>query len=150
MAKKILKHKQPSAITSALEYKKSVNDADLKSNFKISLQYLDTTQKYGSAFPDWQKCGLLSSMLDTLKGYCCKPLLEQVDGDKFSIYGNFPPAEKTKFEYPQNVPEDANWARIHITGSAVVAGHIVGDTFYIVFLDKTHKFWMTKKQRGEK
>ena len=32
-----------------------------------------------------------------------------------------------------------------ITGAAIIAGHIVTDTFYIVFLDKTHKFWLTKR-----
>lgn len=73
------------------------------------------------------------------------PLLEQVDNNKFSIYGDFPPKHKTLFDCPAFVPEDANWARIHITGAAVVAGHIVQDTFYVVFLDKSHKFWLTKR-----
>ena len=144
---KFRKDKQKSAIQQALDKKKSnsVNDPDFTSNFKLSFQYLDTTQKFGSTFRDWQSCGLLSSMLETLKGFCYKPLFGQVDGDKFAIYGDFPPTDKTMFDCPQSVPEDANWARIHITGAAVIAGHIVGDTFYVVFLDKTHKFWMTKK-----
>lgn len=144
---KFQKSRPASAIKQALEDKKtlSVKDDNLKSNFKISLQYLDTTQKYGSGFKDWQRSGLLANMLDTLCGFCHKPLIEQVDGTKFTIYGDFPPQERTMFEYPKNVPSDANWARIHITGKAVVIGHIVGDTFYIVFLDKTHKFWLTKR-----
>lgn len=129
--------------------KASVNDNERTSNFKLSFQYLDTTQKYGSGFKDWQKAGLLSKALETLQGYCCSPLLKQVDGDKFSIYGAFPASINTMFDYPQNVPEDANWARIHITGPCVVVGHIVNDTFYVVFLDKTHKFWLTKKRRKE-
>jgi hypothetical protein len=152
MPKSFQKKNKESFIDSVLKEKKSksVNCHDMTSNFKLSLQYLDTTQKYGSAFKDWQNCGLLSFMLETMRGYCCRPLIEQVDGDKFTIYGGFPPDDKTMFSYPKNVPEDANWARIHINGGAVVAGHVVGDTFYVVFLDKTHKFWMTKKQRGEK
>ncbi len=51
------------------------------------------------------------------------------------------------YEYPKNVPEDAHWARIHVNGPAVIVGHIVNDTFYVVFLDKTHKFWLTEKDR---
>jgi hypothetical protein len=51
------------------------------------------------------------------------------------------------YEYPKNVPEDAHWARIHVNGPAVIIGHIVNDTFYVVFLDKTHKFWLTEKDR---
>lgn len=129
--------------------KQSVNDASRTSNFKISFQYLDTTQKYGSSLKDWQRVGLLSYAMETLCGYCRSPLLGQVDGDKFAIYGSFPPEGKTKFEYPPHVPEDANWARIHVNGPAVIVGHIVRDTFYVVFLDKTHKFWLTKRETGK-
>ena len=129
--------------------KSSVNDDDRLSNFKLSFQYLDTTQKYGSSFKDWQKAGLLSKALETLQGYCCLPLCQQIDGEKFTIYGAFPAAKDTMFEYPKNVPEDAKWARIHVTGPCVIVGHIVNDTFYVVFLDKTHKFWLTKKSRKE-
>ena len=129
--------------------KSSVKDADRNANFKLSFQYLDTSQKYASSFKDWQKVGLLSHAMETLCGYCCSPLMKQVDGDKFTIYGSFPPKEKTKFEYPKHVPEDANWARIHINGSSVIIGHIVNDTFYVVFLDKTHKFWLTKRETGK-
>lgn len=128
---------------------RSVNEAGRNANFKLSFQYLDTAQKFASSFKDWQKAGLLSHAMETLYGYCCSPLMTQVDGDKFAIYGSFPPKEKTMFEYPKHVPEDANWARIHINGPSVIVGHIVNDTFYVVFLDKTHKFWLTKRETGK-
>lgn len=129
--------------------KASVNDDGRTANFKVSFQYLDTTQKYGSSFKDWQKCGLLSKAMDVLQGYCCSPLRLQIDGTKFAVYDSFPPEGKTEFEYPKNVPEDAHWARIHVNGPAVIVGHIVKDTFYVVFLDKTHKFFLTKKVTGK-
>lgn len=144
MSKKFQKKHTQSSISEALQSKKKSTNTSFE-NFKVSFQYIDTNQKYGSGFKDWQNVGLLSKMLEVFQGYCCRPLLEQVDGSKFTIYGDFPPKEKTYFEHPPNVPEDANWARIHVTGSAVVAGHIVYDTFYVVFLDKTHKFWLTKR-----
>ena len=109
--------------------KPSVNDENKISNFKISLPYLDTTQKFGSSFKDWQNSGLLSFALETLQGYCCSPLWEQLDGDKFTTYKSFPSNDKTLFKYPKNVPEDAQWARIHINGLSVIVGHIVKDTF---------------------
>lgn len=118
-----------------------------KDNFKVSFQYLDTSQKFGSSFKDWQSCGLLSLMMEKIAGYCQKPLIEQCDGDTFTIYGDFPPYGYTLYKCPKNVPEDANWARMHINGSAIVIGHIVENTFYVVFLDKTHKFYLTKKDR---
>lgn len=141
------KNKKQSIITQVLQYKKTKANTHFE-NFKVSFQYVDSSQKYASSYRDWQKEGLLSKMLELLQGYCCRPLLEQIDGDKFSKYQGFPPKDKTLFEFPLHVPEDADWARIHITGPAVIIGHIVRDTFYVIFLDKTHKFWLTKKVTG--
>lgn len=143
---KIIK-KRGASILKEIEKPRSVNDVERTANFKLSFQDLDTSQKYGSGFRDWQKVGLLSLAMDTLRGFCCSPLRVQVDGDKFAIYNSFPSENTTMFEYPKNVPEDAHWARIHVNGPAVIVGHIVNDTFYVVFLDKTHKFWLTEKDR---
>ena len=146
---KFSKEKQPSVIKEVLANKKTIEGADT-SNFKVSFQYIDTSQKFASSFKDWQKEGLLSKMMETLSGYCSRPLIDQVDKVKFTIYGDFPPQDLTMFECPNHVPEDAKWGRIHITGPAVIVGHIIKETFYVVFLDKTHKFFLTKKARGEK
>lgn len=140
---------KPSERSSIKVDRGSVSDEKNTHNFKLSLAYFDPEPPYASSFRDWQKVGLLSHALETLQGYCKRPLREQIDGDKFTIYTSFPSAEKTKFEYPKHVPEDAHWARIHVNGPAVLVGHIVGDTFYLVFLDKTHKFWLTKRVTGK-
>ena len=129
--------------------KPSVKDTSRTCNFKLSFQYLDTTQKFGSTFKDWQNDGLLSKAMETLQGYCCSPLRQSIDGDKFTIYEKYPSKDKTDFLYPQNVPEDAQWARIHVNGKSVIVGHVVNDTFYVVFLDKTHHFYLTKRQTGK-
>ncbi len=118
---------------------------DIDENFNISFQYLDTTQKYGSSFKDWQKCGWLSKMLETLHSYCGKPLKTQFSEYKFKAYDGFPQKDKTEFKCPPNIPEDAHWARIHILNKAVVVGHYVRNTFYVVFLDKNHKFYKSEK-----
>jgi len=149
MASTFRKDKQPSIISQTLANKKSILTTDTD-NFKVSFQYLDPSQRFGSTYRDWQRDGLLSKALEVLQGYCCSPLLSQVDGDKFTIYGDFPPPAKTKFNPPANIPDDANWARIHVTGVAILAGHILRDTFYIVFLDKTHSFYLTKRARPKK
>ena len=128
--------------------KPSVNDEELTSNFKVSFQYFDSSQKHASSFRDWQNASLLSHALDVLAGMCKKPLASQYDGDKFALYGDFPPKDKTKFEVPEHVPEDAHWARIHVNGRSVIVGHVVRDTFYVVFLDKFHSFYLTKRARG--
>lgn len=145
---KINKDKTKSIIAQALDNKKTKSNTHF-GNFKVSFQYVDSSQKYASSFRDWQKNGLLSKMLELLQGYCCRPLQEQIDGDKFTKYGNFPDDASTLFKFPKHVPEDADWARIHITGPVVIVGHLVGDTFYVVFLDKTHKFWLTKRVKNK-
>jgi hypothetical protein len=115
-------------------------------NFTVSFEDFDDSQKSASGFRDWQKIGLLSTMLEVLKGYCCSPLLSSLDGNKFTIYGDFPPASKTKFEKPNHVSPDAEWGRIHINNKPVIAGHIVNNTFYVVFLDKYHHFYISEKK----
>ncbi|MBR5691357.1 MAG: hypothetical protein IKX46_05325 [Verrucomicrobia bacterium] len=84
-------------------------------------------------------------MLETLAGFCKRPLQEQFDGYKFKAYDSFPPKEKTMFERPKNIPLDAHWARVHILNKAVVVGHYYKNIFYVVFLDKEHKFWLSEK-----
>lgn len=133
----------PNVSQSLLEKKTKANTNF--GNFKVSFQYFDSAPKHSSAFADWEKYGLLSHTLNVLKGYCCSPLRQQIDGKKFTRYGDFPPPNKTKFEYPSHVPEDAEWGRIHINGRSVIIGHIIDDTFYIVFFDKFHAFWLTKR-----
>jgi hypothetical protein len=139
------KTKQKSVIKEVLDKKKRVEENNANVNFGVSFEHYDPSQKYGSSFKDWQAVGLLSKMMDVLQGYCCSPLLTQIDGKKFGIYGDFPPADKTEYTHPQKVPQDAKWAKLHINGPAVLIGHVISNTFYIVFLDKTHKFYLTKK-----
>lgn len=141
------KQSKKTEIRKAIEKKKQERVESY--NFRVSFQYLDHSQKPACSFKDWQKVGLLSHALEVLTGYCKRPLMEQVDGIKFALYGDFPPPEKTKFRKPEHVPEDAHWGRIHINGKSIIAGYVVHHTFYVVFLDKHHHFYLTKKQRGE-
>lgn len=136
-------------IPSIVRQNRSVHDEDLVRNMKFSFQYFDSSQKFASSYRDWQNSGLLSFAMETFTGMSKSPLLSQIDGDKFTIYGSFPPYDKTKFDFPKHIPDDANWARIHINGRAVVIGHVVNDTFYVVFLDKSHKFYLTKRETGK-
>ena len=142
------KHKQESFIQKVLKEKKerSVNDPERLGNFQISLQYYNDDQPSEHTLLTWQNEGLLADALDVLKGYCQRPLREQIDGDKFALYEGFPSKDKTDFTFPQNVPDDAHWARIHVKGKPVIIGHVVGNTFFIVFFDKDHRFWLTRRE----
>jgi hypothetical protein len=110
--------------------------------FLLSLKDLDREQ--GQQLVDWEEEKILARALDAIRGYCCSPLVSQMNTDKFTCYGNFPHDSVTEFRHPAHVPEDALWARIHITGKQCVVGHIVRNVFYIVFLDKDHGFYKSK------
>jgi len=110
-------------------------------NFRVSFEYLDVTQ--GQSFKEWEEDKILSKMNSTLLEYCKNPIHKQF-GDKFKEYGEFP--KKSGFKYPKNVDEDVIWSALHITGKNVLGGFISGNTFFVVFLDKEHKFWITEKK----
>lgn len=109
--------------------------------FAISFQYLDRNQ--GQTFEEWEKEGLLLNLLNTIRDYCQKTMQEN-KGPSFKEYGNFPP--KTEFRHPKHVPKDASWASLHLAGKPCLGGHIYENIFYVVFLDKEHKFWVCNKK----
>lgn len=144
----IKKHQQKSVIQEVLDRKK-IKESGL-GNFMVSFADYDSSQEAASSFSDWERMGLLAHSLDVFKGYCCSTLESQINTEKFTRYGDFPPSNRTKFIHPKHVTEDADWARIHINGKSIIAGHVVRNVFYVVFLDSEHNFYMTKNAAGEK
>jgi hypothetical protein len=118
-------------------------EQNLNEDFLISFKYLDRTQ--GQTLEQWEQDNILARAIDKLRHYCCDTLNSQC-GDKFTVYGDFPPKKKTDFSIPKHVPEDAKWARIHITGKQIIAGYVNRNVFNVVFLDKEHKFYKSQKK----
>ncbi|MEM1000503.1 MAG: hypothetical protein AAGN35_25850 [Bacteroidota bacterium] len=119
----------------------SVHD---KSNLmSFTFRHLDENQ--GDTIQDWQDKGVLGEAMLTLKDYSSRTIPESL-GRKFKIYGGFPPANKTEYKHPTHVPPDAKWASMHVNGRVCLGGHVVGSTFYIVFLDPRHRFWVCEKK----
>ncbi|UAM97949.1 hypothetical protein K8354_16930 [Polaribacter litorisediminis] len=139
MAKIIKPHERVSIIKQTISKKKSQQDLKKEGYLTLSFRHLDKTQ--GNSLYEWEQSIQLAHTIEVLAGYCNDTVLNQTDGKKFTIYGNFPPPEKTDFFFPKHIPEDAEWARIHINGLQCVIGHIIHNVFYIVFLDGLHKFW---------
>ena len=124
--------------------RKTVLDQNHEEDFLVSFRYLDPTQ--GQTLCEWEQAGILARGIDVLKNYCCAPLNNQIDGDRFAKYDDFPPKDKTDFIHPKHVPEDASWARIHVNGTQVIAGFVNRNIFNVVFLDREHRFWITEKK----
>ena len=110
-------------------------------NFRFSFEYLDRSQ--GQTFADWEKEKLLVKMLETLSCYCKETIIAK-QGNSFKEYGEFP--SKSGFKHPKHIDKDVNWCALHITGKVVLGGFIQGNTFFVVFLDKNHQFWISEKK----
>lgn len=107
----------------------------------------DATQKVGQSFENWQEDETLAVLLERFRQLSQKTLLEAQADETVKIYGKFP--RNSDFVYPKYIAPDVQWAVIKkITGQKTrVVGYVIDNVFYVVFLDKNHKFWPTKKQR---
>jgi hypothetical protein len=99
----------------------------------------------GQSYDKWQEDKLLACMLQKFGHICGLNIVEAQQQKVLKIYGYFP--AKTDFKAPQNITGDVNWAVImNIKGQkARVAGHIINNIFYVVFLDQEHRFTLLKK-----
>lgn len=125
--------------------KPSIKDEEQNGHMVISFKHLDRNQ--GQTFDCWEQKQILADALETLSGYCHDTLQKQCCTDSFKPYSSFPPPGKTDFKFPEHVPPDAQWASMHIKGKQCLAGHIFKNIFYVVFLDKDHRFWIRDLQR---
>jgi hypothetical protein len=100
----------------------------------------------GQSFDEWQEEGLLSNMVQKFRHICGLNIIEAQQQKVLKIYNEFP--EKSDFKHPQYISEGVKWAVImDIKGQkGRVAGHIIDNTFYVVFLDKEHRFYITEKK----
>ncbi|ACV64602.1 hypothetical protein Dtox_3909 [Desulfofarcimen acetoxidans DSM 771] len=143
MAKIPKTKKQRSLFTGLSNNNKAKQDEqDSNSMFLFSLKDLDREQ--GQSLIEWEKEGILARAFELIRNYCCSTLTSQSNTDKFTVYGDFPPKNVTEFFHPKHIPDDALWARIHITGKQCIIGHVVRNVFYVVFLDKDHEFYKSK------
>lgn len=99
----------------------------------------------GQSIEEWKEEGLLAKLLLRMKyvGQHSVHTVRQKQYIKEYHKVDFPP--DSAFTPPKHVI-NVTWAVMHITPTSkeVVVGYIEDDVFYIVFLDKDHKFWSSK------
>lgn len=108
----------------------------------FSFAHLDQSQ--GQTLEEWEAAQKLSQMLTRFRHHGIKRISECFHPDTFKAYKQFPP--RSDFKHPGSVPPDARWASMHLSGKVCVAGHIVQNIFFVVFLDQDHRFWITEKR----
>jgi len=163
MAKKA-NSKKASFLASIPKISLNTTDNNLAQRSKFNFSYFVNDDKAGQDFNDWTKDELVK-LLDKLKEYSKFPLnhWKTQNVGKYSVfanYGAFP--INTDFTEPQHIPLEVEWSRIHLENKPRLIGFVVPDsyhdevqdnskfrfdknTFYVVFLDKEHKFYKTKK-----
>ena len=99
----------------------------------------------GQTIEEWSKLGLLKPLILRIKNLGQHPSLTVRQNKWIKEYHkvDFPP--ESEFKEPKHIT-GVTWAVMHITDNSkeVVAGYIEDEVFYIIFLDKDHKFWPSK------
>lgn len=138
------------------------NSLTIKCKFNFS--YFDVQNGISQGFQDWTHEELVK-LLEKLRNYSEFSLTHwrsQKVGNYpvFVVYEQFP--TNTDFAKPKHIPHQALWARFHLENKVRVIGFVIPDeyadkahqktaqrfdtnTFYIVYLDKEHKFYKTEK-----
>lgn len=151
----------------------NLKNSGIATRCKFNFSYFDASQEAGQDFSDWNNnagSATLLSLLSKVKEYTKQPLSywrEQRAGagglKVLSYYESFP--QKTEFKHPKHVPHDAVWGRFRLGNKIRLVGFVVpeklhdatqydnkgnsyrfdSNTFYVVFLDENHKFYLTEK-----
>ena len=135
--------------------------SDLTIRSQVNFSYFEHTQTAGQNFSDLSKAEL-DKLLNALHEFSRKSLdYWENQGTRFVIYDKFPLV--TEFKHPKHVPHQACWGRFRLGSKFRLVGFRVPaslhgiphdktkelydkNTFYIVFIDKYHLFWKTKKR----
>ncbi|MCF6334417.1 MAG: hypothetical protein L3J12_01585 [Spirochaetales bacterium] len=133
---------------------------DMAKRCKFNFSYFDNSQAAGQDFNDWTKEQIVK-LLGKLKEYSRESIDHWTNTKigsgkhKYNVleeYGSFP--RTSDFIHPKHVPHQASWARFRIDQSVRLIGFRIPEeyknkfdrnTFYIVFLDKDHRFYKTSR-----
>lgn len=108
----------------------------------FSLKDFDINQ--GQKFEEWETEKILSNMLTRLREISVYTIEEAIAKQIIKIYDCFP--DQSDFNHPRHISAGVKWASIRIKGKERIIGYVEDNIFFIVFLDKDHRFWITEKK----
>lgn len=164
--KKFENRKKVSFLESIPQTSIDSNEDRLTLKCKFNFAYFNNAQEAGQHFSDWTG-EELSKLLDKLKDFSRETLQHwtrqpigsgRYRSNVLEVYDSFP--TNSDFVHPKDVPHQAKWARFRLEQSVRLIGFVIPDeyhdkahegtgirfdrnTFYIVFLDKNHRFYIT-------
>jgi hypothetical protein len=130
-------------------YKRELKGIETKVGRKeplIVLSFKDFDRNQGQSFEDWEQDSLLSLAVNRLREICQLTVGQATAQQIIKPYTKvgFPP--ESAFTHPKHILPDVTWCTIHIQGKECVIGYFEDNIFHVVFLDKNHEFWITKKK----
>ncbi len=134
---------------SAASYKREVKNTELRQGRKeplIVLSLKDFDRNQGQSFKDWEIDELLALAISKLHEVCQLTVGQATAQQIIKPYTKvgFPPT--SGFVHPKHILPDVIWCSMHIQGKECVIGYFEENIFYLVFLDKEHEFWISKKR----
>ena len=140
--------------------KTEIESCGLMKFMKFNFKFFDSAQEHGSSFDDLS-VEEAKKLLKKLVSFSGKSLnewsTENAGGNGLTVYsryGDFP--KSSDFKHPTHVPHDAMWGRFRLGNKYRLVGFVITDilnnickdgfcyeknTFYVVFIDKEHKFY---------
>ena len=122
-----------------------------KDNFySISFKYFkDTDIDPAQSINTWKAEDRILVMLLALKDISYNNTTI-VQTTRLTLYGEYPSKDKNEFPMPADLPSDIKWGTIQNIGGqkARIAGFLKDSIFYLVYLDKNHRFWITKPKNS--
>ncbi|ENX68701.1 hypothetical protein F884_00635 [Acinetobacter sp. CIP 102143] len=125
------------------DMKTTANDNFINISFKY---FKDTDKSPAQSISTWSNEDRILDMMLALKYITSENITKVQSTEKLSLYKKFPPKDKNDFSCPDGLQEDLNWGTIQNIGGqkSRIAGFLKGTTFYLVYLDRDHRFWITK------
>ncbi len=134
---------------STASYKREVKNIELRQGRKeplIVLSFKDFDRNQGQSFKEWEIEELLALAVSKLQEVCHLTVGQATAQQIIKPYTKvgFPP--NSDFTHPRHISPDVTWCSMHIQGKECVIGYFEDNIFNVVFLDKEHQFWITKKK----
>jgi hypothetical protein len=130
-------------------YKRNLKQIETKQGKKdplIVLSFKNFDINQGQSFGEWEAEQLLSVAINKLRALCQYTIPQATNAGMLKIYTKVPFPPESGFEHPKHIPPDIDWCSMHIGNKPCVIGYFEDNIFHIVFLDKEHEFWISKKK----
>lgn len=99
----------------------------------------------GQTFEEWESEKRLSVLMKKFVDVCMYNRTEAMQMKLLKVYGDFP--DNSDFRKPDYIEGDVEWDTLQRIGGQKprLAGYIIDNVFYPVFLDREHRFYPSTK-----